>query len=395
MELMCPKCRADKVRRVSLIYKGGASSFQATTTGVGIGRGREGFGAGALGAFTSGTNRTLLSQEAAPPKKKQPSTVEFVLLVVGAVMVFANLGSVTDASGPSVWLFVGLAGVAVGARALYRAVKWNQEEFPALLRRWNDSFMCLRCGEVFVPAAPLVREESVNSSNQVQSGTGRSYGPQYRQNEFWSLRPTLLGQKLSVLGVGAIILVFVAMIVVSSLDVSGTSPSNDVSRVASNPRQAPALDSPGRPGSQGDEAKWDAATASDLARQPNANRQWSRLLANRRWEMSQRGQVYGMWLFTDGSGRHESRGEAGSIREAGSVRWYAFSLPSVQRFEFCTVEQPRSDIVACGVAQMESTYMDIGLNAGKWYYTLSWSQGNELAPPYEFVSCCSAGRKGH
>src|SRR5579859_6710994 len=122
MELVCPKCGADNVRRASLIYKGGASSFQATTTGVGIGGGGEGFGAGLLGAFTRGTNRTLLSQEAAPPKKKQPSTGEFVLLVVGTVMVFANLGSVTDPSGPSVWLFVGLAAVAVGGRALYRAI---------------------------------------------------------------------------------------------------------------------------------------------------------------------------------------------------------------------------------------------------------------------------------
>ena len=124
-------------------------------------------------------------------------------------------------------------------------------------------------------------------------------------------------------------------------------------------------------------------TASDLARQPNMNRQWSRLLSNRKWEMSQQGQVYRMWLFIDGSGSHES------LSETNLMRWYAFARPSVRGFEFCTVEQPRSYIVACGVAQIESTYMDIGANAGKWYYTLSWSQGNDVAPPYEFVSCCS------
>ncbi len=382
MELNCPKCQSDDVRRLSLIHKAGASTFEAATSAIGIGGGGEGFLGGLVGASTSGRQRTKLSQEAAPPRRRELSTFEFACLIVGAIMIFVNLSSVANPSGPNLWFIIGIAGVANGGLRLYRVVKWNRDEHPALQKRWEDSFMCMRCGDVFVPAAALVQEKSLATSNQTQSGTGRSHAPQDRPNEFLSLRPTLLSTQLAVFGLVAIILVVVVMLV-GSLDVSGTPPSDDVNRVQRNPRQAPALSSSDNAGKQEDEAKWDAMTASDLARRPNMNRQWSRLLSNRKWEMSQEGQVERMWLSIDGSGRFESRDEASAIR------WYAFSRSSVRGFEFCTVLQPRSYIVACGVAQIESTYMDIGANAGKWYYTLSWSQGNEVAPPYEFVSCCS------
>ena len=214
VELNCPKCQSDDVRRLSLIHKAGASTFEAATSAIGIGGGGEGFLGGLVGASTSGRQRTKLSQEAAPPRRRELSTFEFACLIVGAIMIFVNLSSVTNPSGPNLWFIIGIAGVANGGVALYRAIKWNRDEHPALQKRWEDSFMCMRCGDVFVPAGALVQERFLGISNQKQWGTGWSHQPQYRSNEFWSLRPTPRSRKLAVFGLGTVVLVFVVMIVV-------------------------------------------------------------------------------------------------------------------------------------------------------------------------------------
>lgn len=143
----------------------------------------------------------------------------------------------------------------------------------------------------------------------------------------------------------------------------------------------------GRPTGEGAAGNWEALdtiSATTLANMKNDNAVRADRLQMDVWESQANGHQYRMWLKADGTGRYQT----GETRSA--LRWYSFGV--AQAFVFCTVLSPDSEVVACGHARVDSTYLRTGPHAGSWYFTLSWQQGNNAVAPIQFISCCSIPR---
>ncbi|HEX6040127.1 hypothetical protein [Longimicrobium sp.] len=133
MSFACPACHSQDIRRLQIIYREGSSTMQATTS------------AGAARAYTSGTQQTLLSRGAAPPEKKKVGGL-VVGVVLGALFLLGGMSS------PGAGLLFGLALAGICGWLLKQALDYNGQEFPRLFKRWENTFMCNRCGEHFIPA---------------------------------------------------------------------------------------------------------------------------------------------------------------------------------------------------------------------------------------------------
>ena len=141
--LHCPRCGSEHVRRLSLIYREGLALVNTGTTGVGMG----GDGIAVGGARTGGTQQSLASLGAAPPEKR-PMGGAIAMIAVGLVALLVG------ASGSAGALVFGLVLAAVGGMWAYGSSHYNGQVFPALHRRWETSYSCTRCAEVFVWQGP-------------------------------------------------------------------------------------------------------------------------------------------------------------------------------------------------------------------------------------------------
>lgn len=131
-----------RVRRLSLVFREGFSKVRTTTTGLGAGVSRNnlvGFGA----AQTSGVTQSSLSLDAAPPEAKK-LTGPATLAIIAGIISLGALGSMN--TGAVLWI-----GICVAAGYLLRQrFIYNRDVFPSVLKAWEDTFMCNRCGERFV-----------------------------------------------------------------------------------------------------------------------------------------------------------------------------------------------------------------------------------------------------
>ncbi len=146
MELGCPKCSSPEVRKLSLIYNEGLSIINTVSTGTSgaVGSGG-GMAFGSHSSHTTGRQQTALSKQAAPPDKKH-----WILWSMAAAMCgFVALGGLTH-PGFGTLAAIGLAVLSV--RFALKGKEYNAEVLPGLLQRWEQRFMCNRCGERFVPA---------------------------------------------------------------------------------------------------------------------------------------------------------------------------------------------------------------------------------------------------
>ena len=146
MELACPKCTSGEVRKLAMIYNEGLSIINTQTVGSGVGVGRGGMAFGGGSATTTGRQQTALSKQAAPPSKKHAILWSGLAVIMG-IWTFTSFFPISFGS----FLLLGLTALAV--RFALKAFQFNREEYPGMYARWEQSFMCNRCGEVFVPAA--------------------------------------------------------------------------------------------------------------------------------------------------------------------------------------------------------------------------------------------------
>ncbi len=149
MELACPKCTSGEVRKLSMIYKEGLSIIttrtQSAGSGMAVGGGGVAFGSGRGSATTTGKQQTALSKEASPPGKKHA----ILWSIAAVIMGIWTLSSFFPISLGSLLL---LGATVLAGRFALKGFQWNKEEYPGLYARWEQSFMCNRCGEVFVLA---------------------------------------------------------------------------------------------------------------------------------------------------------------------------------------------------------------------------------------------------
>jgi len=152
----CPACKSQNTQRLSTVHMSGLSQFSAVTGGIGW------TGAPAIGgAWTTGTSQTQLSAIAAPPPKK--SYRNGLLLLFLSPLVAAIVAEVAFLIAQRVFgttlIYEQLAtisffGLEIGAIALLlRVFAFNKNIWPRLLREWQISFLCRRCGQVFVQAS--------------------------------------------------------------------------------------------------------------------------------------------------------------------------------------------------------------------------------------------------
>ncbi len=140
MTLGCPKCTSTELRKLSLIFNEGRATVNAQRSATAVDLG--GVPRATATAAATGRQQAALSKQAAPPQKKR--WVAWSILAV--VCIFGALGNI-GSPGVGTVIAIVIAVLAIGFAIIGR--RYNTEVHPELLRRWERSFMCNRCGEVF------------------------------------------------------------------------------------------------------------------------------------------------------------------------------------------------------------------------------------------------------
>jgi len=146
MSYSCPKCASSEVRKLSLVYNEGLSTINSQSFSAGSMAGSGGgMGWGTASTATVGRQQSALSKQAAPPPRK-------AWLFWGFVAGLFGLMGVSSLAHPGISTLVCLGIAAWSVRQFLSARAYNATVHPDLLQRWERSFLCNRCGEMFVPA---------------------------------------------------------------------------------------------------------------------------------------------------------------------------------------------------------------------------------------------------
>lgn len=150
----CPTCKSQDTQRLSTVHISGLSQFSAVTGGIGW------TGSPAIGgACTTGTSQTQLSAMAGPPPKKSYRNGLLLLFLsppLAAIFAQAAFLIAKRVFGANL-IYEQLATISffaleIGAiTLLLRAFAFNKSIWPSLFRQWQMSFLCRRCGQIFVP----------------------------------------------------------------------------------------------------------------------------------------------------------------------------------------------------------------------------------------------------
>ena len=126
----CPVCDSENVQRCAVIYQSGISSSNAATL------------ADKFVAVTKGVNMTALAQSVAPPAKKENSWFWTIMCALAA-LVFLDEGN-------GVIFFISLCFAGFFLKENLEIKNYNEKIWPELYDTWLHSYLCHRCGNVFV-----------------------------------------------------------------------------------------------------------------------------------------------------------------------------------------------------------------------------------------------------
>lgn len=144
------------MKRLSLVYREGVSTSNSSIGGVGLAGGHLAVAHGSA----KGVHQTLLSRQFAPPTKKSLvwPVIGMVLCGSGLLGVIAAIAqpasnATSDAGAQNVMLTIALiyGGLLFLSVRAYRSRVHNNREQPRQLMKWENSFMCGRCGDLFTP----------------------------------------------------------------------------------------------------------------------------------------------------------------------------------------------------------------------------------------------------
>lgn len=151
----CQSCGSENVQRFSIVFAGGASEINAKESGVGIGLGSGGLGIGLGSSKIEGNNQSLLSKKAAPPAKKK-TFKHFLYWGIGLFILPALFVNLMEWNSSFAQAMILLVYLAVAGLHLYSNFQYNRKIFPGLLSRWEETFLCLKCGAEFrIPDARI------------------------------------------------------------------------------------------------------------------------------------------------------------------------------------------------------------------------------------------------
>ena len=153
----CSVCQSTNLVKVSLAYEQGLSEYKGGSRSHGLSLGTGGLGLWGGRAKTTGTFQTRLSARLSPPSKwSYWKTLKWWLvgLIILWFVVIAVLENSHNAKEISRAFSYGIDAYATALVILWSLIwRYNHRVFPKQHKRWDNSFMCRRCGEtVAIPA---------------------------------------------------------------------------------------------------------------------------------------------------------------------------------------------------------------------------------------------------
>lgn len=179
----CPKCGSDSTGKFSALHEGGTSHVSSSSSHVAVAF----TGGGRLtpvlgGSSTSGIQQTEIAKKTAPPEERSVFGMGCFLgslLVVGPILalIAAYLGAVVgfvifgERGGAALGPLVLLTAFGAYALACWKAwqkgkadKRWNAETLPRLREEWSRKWLCMRCGEPFMPDATAAPVDQPNAA---------------------------------------------------------------------------------------------------------------------------------------------------------------------------------------------------------------------------------------
>ena len=153
MDLRCPKCNSNDLKKVSLAYQEGLFRTNARTRLSAALVGGDGPDLMVGRATTQASHQSELSKRLSPPAKwsylKVVSWSVLAFLCVGWIVFYVNTvvtNSLTVSSFPLT--FFTLISAAIFAFLLFLVWKHNNSAYRKRFAEWDRSFVCQRCGAV-------------------------------------------------------------------------------------------------------------------------------------------------------------------------------------------------------------------------------------------------------
>lgn len=135
----CPKCGSEHTQRLEIIYENGTHAIDTKSGTIGAGFGG-GFGAGGAKTQTKGTSQSTLAKKAAPPEKK--SHLFWLLCGFFSFAVFAQNQIAS--------YLIGLLLLVLAFFLAKTTIEYNSKEYPKLRKDWENSWMCQKCGNIYI-----------------------------------------------------------------------------------------------------------------------------------------------------------------------------------------------------------------------------------------------------
>lgn len=141
----CPRCGSEDTKKLSVLWRDGVQSINTTTTGVGLAGGHVGVGA----ARTQGVAQSTSSAIAAPPPRQEEKGMGAAILLA----VVAFFAFITFSFGGFMIALIAGAFAGVSLNTWKGAVEYNRTVHPGLMSRWEGSYRCGRCENMYVLGA--------------------------------------------------------------------------------------------------------------------------------------------------------------------------------------------------------------------------------------------------
>jgi hypothetical protein len=149
----CPRCHSSDWKAASLLYREGISISRGRIKGAAIGIGRTGVWGGqtsviggAIRGKTFGTSQTMLSQMAAPPKRRRG-----IRIILGVLVILFGCGAVVNVVGGNIdqgSILAGLVAVCLLV-AFLRVRQSHQRDYDEAVEAYESMRMCQRCGTFY------------------------------------------------------------------------------------------------------------------------------------------------------------------------------------------------------------------------------------------------------
>jgi uncharacterized integral membrane protein len=153
MDLRCPKCNSNDLKKLSLAHEEGLFRSEGRTRLRAVVAGSGGPDLVVARATTHGTQQSALSKKLAPPVKwsylKVIGWSLLVFLSAGWLVFYVNsvTTNATTVSSAPLTLFALISG-AIFALLLFLVWRHNHSSYQTQYAQWDNSFICERCGTV-------------------------------------------------------------------------------------------------------------------------------------------------------------------------------------------------------------------------------------------------------